>query len=90
MWATRRGAGASGDAGAAAGLYERIDNDPLPQRDRLAALANGYTSGVAEAEVPGISLRHIPFAQVSAIRKPGDDADDGSTGLQLEFAVGTG
>ena len=39
VWATRRGAGTGGGTGGDAGgdaaaLYERIDNDPLPQRDR--------------------------------------------------------
>ena len=93
VWATRRGG--SGGAGPT-GLYERVPNDPLPQRDRLAALANDYAlggssgGGAEGAEVPGMSLRHLPFAQVSAIRKPGDDADDGGSRLELLFAVGAG
>ena len=91
VWATRRGTQTTeGGDGAVAGLYERVDNDPLPQRDRLAALANDYTTGTVEREVPGMNLRHIPYAQVSAIRKPDDDADDGSGGMKLEFAVRDG
>uniref|UniRef100_A0A7S2GGT9 L-ornithine N(5)-oxygenase n=1 Tax=Octactis speculum TaxID=3111310 RepID=A0A7S2GGT9_9STRA len=83
VWATRRGH--SSDVP----LYERVENDPLPAREALSALANGIAEG---SDVPGLSLRHLPGVQLAAIRKEsvsgrlelsfhqGDDTDDNSGG----------
>ena len=77
VWATRRhgggassdgsGGSASGSGGSGAPLYVRVENDSLPERDALAALANAISSEGERA--PSLSsVRHLGGAQLAAVR----------------------
>ena len=82
LWITRRAAGAA--------VYERIEDDPLPQRDELCVLANGLAGGGQGAALPGLAVRYIGGAQVSevAAERPGAGLEAGPLRLSVDAEDG--
>jgi hypothetical protein len=81
VWATRR----------VDNLYQVIANDPLPQRVELNALGNSLCGANdpldgTTCSSPGLSVRHVGGAQLSAMRRVPSSSEGGSR-IELTFDV---